>query len=147
MMRVKTLTLWQPWASLIIGGHKQYETRSWSTTHRQTLVIHAAQRFNWESRETCFLELYARALAEMGLNVDTMPLGVCLGVVDLVGVYNTNKARERLTEKELVFGDFTPGRFAWKMENVRAFPEPVLARGARRLWWWNVPDTLREFFE
>lgn len=40
----KMLTLWQPWASLIVVGAKTIETRSWSTDYRGPLVIHAAKR-------------------------------------------------------------------------------------------------------
>src|SRR5258708_5270609 len=41
---VKALTLWQPWASLIAVGAKTIETRSWSTSYRGPLAIHAAKR-------------------------------------------------------------------------------------------------------
>jgi activating signal cointegrator 1 len=39
---VKALSLWQPWASLVALGVKTLETRSWSTSHRGPLAIHAA---------------------------------------------------------------------------------------------------------
>jgi hypothetical protein len=41
---MKVLTLWQPWASLVQLGVKTIETRSWSTTYRGPLAIHAAAR-------------------------------------------------------------------------------------------------------
>lgn len=41
---MKALTLHQPWASLVALGVKTIETRSWSTTYRGPLVIHAGQR-------------------------------------------------------------------------------------------------------
>jgi hypothetical protein len=31
---MKCITLWQPWASLILWGEKKIETRSWATQHR-----------------------------------------------------------------------------------------------------------------
>jgi hypothetical protein len=39
----KGLTLLQPWASLIALGVKTIETRSWSTSWRGGLVIHAGK--------------------------------------------------------------------------------------------------------
>jgi hypothetical protein len=39
---MKALTLWQPWATLIANGTKTIETRSWSTSYRGPLAIHAA---------------------------------------------------------------------------------------------------------
>jgi hypothetical protein len=41
---VKALTLWQPWASLVALGVKSIETRSWSTSYRGPLAVHAAKR-------------------------------------------------------------------------------------------------------
>lgn len=41
---MKALTLWQPWASLIALGVKTIETRSWSTSYRGPLAIHAAAK-------------------------------------------------------------------------------------------------------
>lgn len=34
---------------------------------------------------------------------------------------------------QIPFGDFRPGRFAWLLDNVRALPEPITARGHRGL--------------
>lgn len=39
---MKALTLTQPWATLIALGAKTIETRSWATTYRGPLAIHAA---------------------------------------------------------------------------------------------------------
>src|ERR1700694_3122793 len=41
---MKALSLWQPWASLIAMGLKEFETRHWATSYRGPLVIHAAKR-------------------------------------------------------------------------------------------------------
>jgi|ERR1035437_3790402 hypothetical protein len=41
---MKALTLYEPWASLISIGAKTIETRSWSTSYRGPLAIHAAKR-------------------------------------------------------------------------------------------------------
>lgn len=41
---MKALTVWQPWASLVALGKKRIETRSWSTSYRGRLLIHAAKR-------------------------------------------------------------------------------------------------------
>lgn len=41
---MKAITLHQPWATLISLGVKSIETRSWSTSYRGPLAIHAAAR-------------------------------------------------------------------------------------------------------
>lgn len=43
-LRLKALTLHQPWASLVACGAKTVETRSWSTKYRGPLAIHAGAR-------------------------------------------------------------------------------------------------------
>ncbi|WP_222427945.1 hypothetical protein [Sporomusa sp. KB1] len=40
------------------------------------------------------------------------------------------------SEQEIAFGDWTPGRYAWILDNVRLI-EPVPAKGRQRLWEWN----------
>lgn len=41
---MKALTLTQPWASLVVLGEKSIETRSWKTSYRGPLAIHAAKK-------------------------------------------------------------------------------------------------------
>lgn len=41
------------------------------------------------------------------------------------------------TAHEHVYGDYTPGRFAWLLDNVQPLDEPVPARGAQGLWDWE----------
>lgn len=42
---MKALTLTQPWATLVAIGAKRIETRSWATSYRGPLAIHAAKGF------------------------------------------------------------------------------------------------------
>lgn len=42
-MDIKVLSLKEPWATLIASGVKKIETRSWKTTYRGELYIHASQ--------------------------------------------------------------------------------------------------------
>src|SRR5215212_7218280 len=39
---MKVLSLLQPWASLVVMGLKKIETRSWQTSYRGELLIHAS---------------------------------------------------------------------------------------------------------
>lgn len=40
---MKALSVRQPWAWLIVHGHKPLENRSWATSYRGPLLIHAAK--------------------------------------------------------------------------------------------------------
>lgn len=45
---MKALSIRQPWAWLIVNGHKPVENRTWATNHRGDLLIHAGQVFDTE---------------------------------------------------------------------------------------------------
>ena len=40
------------------------------------------------------------------------------------------------SEQEISFGDWTPGRYAWILANVRRI-KPILTKGMQRLWEWQ----------
>jgi hypothetical protein len=45
------LSILQPWAWLIVHGHKDIENRTWATTRRGDILIHAGKRWSREQRE------------------------------------------------------------------------------------------------
>lgn len=44
----KALSIQQPWAWLLVNGHKDVENRSWPTAYRGPLLIHAGKKFDDE---------------------------------------------------------------------------------------------------
>ena len=42
-----------------------------------------------------------------------------------------------ITENELLFGDWTEGRYAWELQNIEVFAEPIPAKGRQGLWNWE----------
>ena len=42
-MKMKALSVRQPWAWLIVNGHKPVENRSWTTKYQGPLLIHASK--------------------------------------------------------------------------------------------------------
>ena len=136
---MKAISIIQPWASLIIGGAKRFETRSWQTAHRGPLVIASSRRFPLEFLEMCDREPFRSALAALALPWKELPLGFLLGAVDVVECHPTC-AMPEVTELEAAFGDFDPGRYAWELANPRSFSAPIPFRGALGLF--DVPDPL-----
>lgn len=156
---LRAITLWQPWASLWALQLKRFETRSWETRYRGQIAIHAAKKlFNTD----CYLdrELYPFADA-LGLpdiySFDKLPYGCVVATAELVGCYpmigrisvegkavyaqyRKDGHIEEVTGKELLFGDWTPGRFAWEIKNVKLLPEPVPMKGAQGLWTVRDPE-------
>lgn len=41
------------------------------------------------------------------------------------------------TAQEMLFGDWTPGRYAWEIVNIKMLPKPIPAKGMQGLWNWN----------
>lgn len=85
----------------------------------------------WEDNE------YIRhALREAGVrSLADLPRGMVLAVVQLVEVVPTEMAL--VSDRERAFGNYSPGRYAWRLDDVRALDVPVLARGALGLWEWE----------
>jgi len=137
---MKAITLHQPYATLVMLGYdiKWHETRSWSTKHRGKLAIHAAASKPAYAREAAKHPLIAAALATHGLSYESLPYGALLGTVDLVAVHEmTPKLIAEQTPTELATGDWTPGRYAWQLEDRQPYALPVDCRGYQQLW--NVP--------
>ena len=68
---MKAITIWQPWATLLPLGIKLYETRSWATSYRGPIAIHAAalklpqvlkRCFPGEDDKLMFLEAIAKGM-------------------------------------------------------------------------------------
>lgn len=47
LIKMKALSIKQPWAWLIVHGYKDIENRRWSTRFRGRFLIHAGQTFDW----------------------------------------------------------------------------------------------------
>lgn len=52
---IRVLSLRQPWAHLVVSGLKSIETRTWSTSYRGTLAIHATKGWSERDAQTCRL--------------------------------------------------------------------------------------------
>jgi hypothetical protein len=139
---MKTLTIWQPWASLIVHGVKRYETRSWETRYRGRLAIHAAKRWTTEQQNIA-RELAGRwsEVSDALCHPDTgellpLPLGCVVVEVRLVMCHRVESIRGRLSPVERALGDYSDGRFAWEIEITRR-RKPTPAVGKQGLWEWE----------
>lgn len=132
---LKCLSLTQPWATLTMIGAKKIETRSWKTSYRGLLGIHAAKTFPKVARETCTREPFNRTLIAAGFrSVADLPFGALLGTVQLVDCVPVEYVRPTISSNEYAFGDYSDGRWAWKLEDPRPFKEPIVMKGALGLW-------------
>ncbi|MCP4248068.1 MAG: ASCH domain-containing protein [bacterium] len=130
---MKALSVNQPWAWLIIHGGKWIENRTWSTTYRGPLAIHAGRSRRWlddwylpdGTGRDCGLRN-----ADCGLTLprrDDLIFGAVIGLVDLVDCLPSDHPR--------VTGDrWNDGAgWCWVLSNPRPI-EPVTCRGRQRLF-------------
>jgi activating signal cointegrator 1 len=130
---MKALTLYQPWAQLVIDGHKKLETRPMRINHRGDLLIHAAKKFNYSDLELCYQDEYFNRCIPEPTKLIT---GALLGIVTVDGCYRIDETtKQTLTKQELTFGEYRTGRYAWLLRNVRKFEKPIYGvSGSQGLW-------------
>jgi len=132
---MKTLSLLQPWATLVVIGAKRIETRSWATDYRGPLLIHASKNFRKQNREVCGSnEYFRRALADR--RIEELPLGAIIGKCFLREIRTTTvmlSGRE-LSTQDKNFGDFSWGRWAWILSDFEEFAKPISAKGSLGIW-------------
>jgi hypothetical protein len=132
---MKTLSIMQPWATLIAIGAKHFETRSWNTRHRGLLAIHASKGFPRAAIELCSVEPFQAALRGAGFEKATdLPRGMIIATATLKTTHPTQNLRLDLDERELAFGFYDDGRFAWELIDIERLASPVIMRGSLGLW-------------
>ncbi len=143
---MKALSLTQPWASLVIEGFKKYETRSWSTTYRGALAIHASKGFPGWAKSLLIDDNHEDdnfIRDALNRNPGSLPLGAILGIVTLVDCQPTYDVLGSdtvfISQPEHDFGDWSEGRYAWKLDGPLWFIDPVPVKGALSLW--EIPPT------
>lgn len=134
---MKALTIWQPYATFIALGIKEFETRHWLTNYRGPLLIHAAKR-PLGLDEKFLIERLSEKYSLIGLlllPIVEYPLGAIICKVDVVDCVPTGSFTPNNLERML--GGWEEGRFAWKFEDVKALNIPDVS-GKQGLW--KFPD-------
>jgi hypothetical protein len=144
---MKAITIHQPWASLIAVGAKRFETRGWKTSYRGPIAIHAGKQKNFD---TCMR--LARDYANLWREITPLQFGSIIAIADLVECWRVSDwlfdhdtqiaylhSQDQdylISPMEHMFGDYTPGRYAWQLDNVRLI-DPVSIKGQQGLWNWE----------
>ena len=141
---MRALSLWQPWAGAVSVGIKRVETRSWSTSYRGPIAIHAAKSWGREQREAALrlvsdVEGFnglggagAVAVAAWVQSAEAWPRGGIVAVASLVDCVPTERLAP--TAREARWGDFTPGRFGWVLSAVQPLVRTYPLVGRQGLW-------------
>jgi hypothetical protein len=145
---MKTLSLLQPWATLVVMGAKKIETRSWNTKYRGEILIHASANKK-EAELLCGVpgkDPFKRFIR----HCTDLPFGAIIGKANIVSTATTTELLSsnmfikdiQLTDQEKAFGDYTPGRYGWLLKDAIQFRNPVKAKGSLSLW--EHPDIHEE---
>lgn len=123
---LRVLTVAQPWAWAICSGHKLVENRSWPTSYRGELLIHAGKAKD---------ALKGFSLGELLPGVKfpaDLPMGAIVGLVHVVGCHQLEEALNLNLDE-----NFTFGPYCWQLDSGRPFSRPLPAMGKLGLW---TPD-------
>lgn len=122
---MKVLTIREPWASLIIEGYKEYEFRSWKTNYRGKILIHAG--LNIEKNNLVKFKDYDINI-QKGKIIGEAMLTDCVKVTE-------DFQKELLKKDKIVYGQSDHAiDYAWKLENVIKYEEPISVKGKLGLW-------------
>ncbi len=152
---MKALTIWQPWASLIMAGYKPYEFRGWPAPKYvigQRIVIHAGTRQIKKDEVAGLINSLEVGDFIGGLKVDALdfltdvlmdrrklPLSAGLGTV-LLG--EPKHSHELWPEQFAGMSDSDRencSNWAWPVTEIQHFEPIVPIRGHQGFWNWPYP--------
>lgn len=167
---MKAISLWQPWASLVAWGDKAIETRSWTPPDTligtgEWIAIHSTQRtptpaWNqaWGSRHMVnALALHGVTRFNSTGQPGSLPGRAIVAVAqirdvlttdEVVGLWLSHRSGTVWNyhdEREHEMGDYTPGRYAWRLTNVIGLNDTPIQgiTGHQRIWNLEPADELR----
>lgn len=117
---MKCLSVRQPWASLLVGGIKDVENRTWATNYRGKLLIHASSKKIDYGKDIDSLPYEWRNALNNGITTgafpypDELPYSAIIGyvtLVDCVEGYDSIWSQEGVN---------------WVMKDAYVFDEPIL---------------------
>lgn len=151
---MKALTIWQPWASLIMAGVKPYEFRSWPAPafmQGQRIVIHAgARKVRRDELADLILRLRGPEAWTTGLGPEALPLldrwhanpdglwlASGLGTALLGAPKRANTITAELGGPVNDSDRDEHANWAWPLTDIQPFEPPVPAKGAQGFWNWR----------
>lgn len=128
---MKVLSLTEPCATLIKEKKKLVETRSWKTSYRGKLYIHASStKIPKEWKENVeFMNLVKDNPLNFGNIICKCKLVDC--------IYMTKEYVEDMknnNHQEYICGKYEEGRYAWILEDIEPLDKPIKVKGHLSIW-------------
>ena len=132
---MKVLSLTEPYATLIKEKKKMIETRSWKTSYRGELYIHASSTKipkDWKNNKELM-----NLVKDISLNFGNI---ICkCNLVDCIIMtkeYIENMKKNNY--QEYICGEYEEGRYAWILEDIEPLKEHIKAKGHLNIWNYEV---------
>ena len=122
---MKTLTIKEPWASLIVQGFKKYEFRSWKTNYRGKILIHAGL-----SKENI------DKFKDYNLDISS---GEIIGEAYITNCILVDESVDKKLRKldKTVYENNHIGLYAFKLDNIKKYDKKIKTKGKLGLWNYN----------
>ena len=150
LLTIKAISLHQPWASLIAALAKKIETRHWAPPKNVVgtrIAIHAAQQLVRLPNKTH--KKYNQQVEQyLGPNWhDSTPRGAIIAIATFKSAEQIHQSTKLPDEPELLFGDYTAGRWMWHLDDIVPLTTTYPYRGRQSFWNWPVPEELHHLIE
>ena len=125
---VKIISVRNPWAYLFVAGHKDVENRTWRTSYRGRLLIHASLGADPEN----FMPKQREWLEFAGIVIpDDLPRGAIVGSVNLSGVVGQQRDNSGTTTGQdgTTTSPWFEGPYGFLMTDAVEFEKPIQWRG------------------
>lgn len=117
---MRILSIKQPWATLIVLGHKPVENRTWSTRYRGPLLIHASLKLDPDPKGINLLDQWGG-----GVTVKDLPTGQIIGIAELYDVTDNSNSTLQLGPTS----DWFSGPYGWWLRDARQFEIGIPCKG------------------
>ncbi len=111
------ISVYQPWADLIVRGIKDIENRSWPTRFRGKILIHAGSNIKWD-----IVKKYRRTLGLDSFDDYEPQTMAIVGMAEIVDCVTTHRSR------------FFLGPYGFVLRNAVRFRKPIRYRGRQRIF-------------
>lgn len=147
---MKAISIWEPFATMVVKGFKVFETRTWPAPKSligqrigiaSTKSIRPEQRAYFQDEE--FQTNYQRL--ELPERIEDLRHGYMLGTVVLDSVeLMTEEFMDEVSNEEQSYGFWEEGNYAWRLVSPIEFSQPFVIRGAQGFWDWRNPGDVHE---
>ena len=127
---MKVISIQEPYATLIALGHKKIETRSWKTSYRGDILIHASLSKNFlkSIKDKKVLNI----IKDIDLNYGNI---ICKAkLIDCVEMTKDYLEQIKNNQKEKLLGIYEEGRYAWLLDEIKPLETKIPIKGKLGLW-------------